>query len=328
MTTPLQAPDERETTLWHWFVFEGPLSTLRAKRCLDRWQERGLSLIEVLNRLPDQCRDVGLTWEEARQLQPPRSPASVQALRWNSPHYPDGLRDLSLKRRPALLFTRGNVELLARPMITFVPGRPNEDELAMLREAVGALMGENLLLTALADTVQAALLIEEMAYSDGEIMIVPTSGLDNTEISAVETRYIEAGRLVLATPLPPTMAADPVLEPLLQQITSAAASRRILSTASDTYDAGTPPRPTLVLTPTPPPASESPRLQFTDNAADVLLWVQDPEQDLTGGPLPSAEPRDKPTGTPLSPEETLSLLEQGGDVPPALRARLTDTQGS
>jgi hypothetical protein len=213
-------------------------------------------------------------------------------------------------------------------MVAFVSGRSDEDEIAMLREAIGALMGENLLLTALVDSVQATLLIEEMAYSDGEVLLVPTSGLETYQAPGAVTRYVETGRLVLATPLPPTLGPSPDLEPLLQQITSTASSRRILSSDSDPYDAGTPPRPTLALTPAATHRSESSRVQVTDNAADVLLWVQDPDQDLQSGAFSPTVQRDETTEIPLSREETLSLLEQGGNVPPALRARLTDTQGS
>lgn len=326
MTQPIQAHDRRETRLWYWFLFDSPFSTLHAKRCLARWQEKGLSLTDVLDQVPDRHRDFGIAREEARQLRPPKVRPAVQALRWNSPHYPDGLHDLPLKRRPALLFVRGETELLTRPIVTFVCGNPDEDGMAMLREAMGALLGEHLLLAALADSTPAKLLLEEMAYSDGEILLFPTSGMDCYEATQIETRYVDTGRLALATPLPPTMAASPGLKPLLQQIASAASARRILSTASEGYDAGEPPRPTLVLTPTPP-SSTSPHLQFTDNAADVLLWVQEPDRDLSGARMPSNK-QDDTEATPLTPEQTLSLLEQGGVVPPALRARLTESQDS
>jgi hypothetical protein len=325
MATPEQAQNSRETRLWYWLLFESPLSTLRAKRCLSRWLGQGLSVSAALDRLPGGYQALGLTREEARQLDPPPSLPDVRALRWNAPHYPDGLRELPLKRRPALLFVRGNPGLLARPIVTFVPGQPNDEEMAMLREAMSVLLGEDLLLAALAGSVQAALLLEEMAYSDGEILLVPTAGLDRYQPSEMETRTLDAGRLVLATPLPPAMPANPKLEPLLQQILSAAAARRILGAAAGGYDAGEPPRPTLALTPAPPSGAASPHLQCTDNASDVLLWVQHPDQDLRRGPLASVQ-ADETQASPLSPEQTLNLLEQGGDVPPALRARLTETE--
>ena len=75
----------------------------------------------------------------------------------------------------------------------------------------------------------------------------------------------------------------------------------------------------------PPVAPESPHLQFTDTASDVLLWVQNPDQDLRSGPLPSRE-REESSASPLTPKQTLNLLEQGGEVPPALRARLQETE--
>jgi hypothetical protein len=326
MTTYGQEDDQQETARWYWLLFESGLSTLQAKRHLHRWQQQEISVREVLDRLPDRHRDVGLTREEARRLKPPASPPTVRALRWNAPHYPDGLHDLPLKRRPALLFGEGNFELLARPIVTFLAERPNEDEMAMLREAMSVLLGENLLLAALANTVEAELLLEEMAYSDGEILLVPPSGMDAYEVTEMETSYIDAGRLVLATPLPPSIPANPELVPLLRQITSAASARRIVVSPAGGYDAGEPARPTLALTPTPP-STTPPRVKATDNAADVLLWVQDPDQDLQSTPHP-ATAQDEAPGTPLSPEQTLTLLEQGGDVPPALRARLTNVQES
>ena len=201
--------DEEETGLWYWFLFDSGLSTLRAKRCLDRWLGQGLSLKEVLDRLPDQHQHLGLTRDEARKLRPPASRPAIPALRWNSPHYPDGLRDLALKRRPALLFVRGHIDLLARPIVALVSGNPDEDEMTMLREVTSVLLGENLLLAALADSVQATLLLEEMTYSDGEALIMATSGLDQYETTAREARYLAEERLVLMTPLPPSMA-DPV----------------------------------------------------------------------------------------------------------------------
>jgi uncharacterized protein YjiS (DUF1127 family) len=326
MTTYGQEDDQQKTARWYWLLFESGLSTLQAKRYLHRWQQQERSVTEVLDRLPDQHQDVGLTREEAQQLRPPASLPTVHALRWNAPHYPDGLRDLPLKRRPALLFGEGRFELLARPIVTFFAKRPNEDELAMLREAISVLLGENLLLAALANTVQAKLLLEEMAYSDGEILLVATSGMDTYEVTGIEASYIDAGRLVIATPLPPSIPANPKLKPLLQQIATAASARRILASPSGEYDAGDPPRPTLALMPDPPRA-KSPLVNATDNAADVLLWVQDPDQDLQSTPQPSTS-QHEPLDTPMSPEQTLTLLEQSGDVPPALRARLTDVQES
>ncbi len=318
--------EQRETARWYWLLFESSFSTLNAKRHLARWQEQGLSLNDVLDLLPDRRREVGLTRDEARQLRPPDSLPTVQALRWNSPHYPDGLHDLPLRRQPALLFARGDTALLTRPIVTFVPGNPNEETMAMLREVMGVLLGENLLLAALTNSVQAKLLLDEMTYSDGEIVLFATSGMDRYEPTGIETRYVDAGRLVLATPLPPAMTANPSLEPLLRQIASAASARRILSSASDGSDAGDPARPTRALT-RPPRPSASTHLQFTDNASDVLVWVQDPERDLNRDPLPTGEQDDTPA-TPLTPEQTLNLLEQGGNVPPALRARLTHSQDS
>lgn len=318
------AVEEESAELWYWLLFESPLGTQRAKQLLARWHEEGWRVEEVLETLPDGAESAGLSLEEARKLQIPVEPPSVEALPWSASSYPQGLHALPLRLRPALLFYGGSRSLLARPLLYLLPTPLKEEERELLRETAALLLGERVLPAALHASDQAAVLLEELAHTEGEVGLFVRSGLDEVALSAREEALLEAGRLLLLSPLPPGTAHNPDLNPLLEQVEEAAAQHTLLVSATPPSDADD--RTTEVLWIAPPSTEESdaiPGVQRLSDPAALLLWLAGLQADT---PAPASDPIVEALASepPPSPEETLRILEQGGHVPEILRRRLQD----
>jgi len=308
-----------ETQLWTWFLFNSGLSPQRAKVLLAQWHSRNLSLQAALDMLPAQTQRLGLTKDEARTLTPPQNFSELPALRWNEGLYPQGLQELPLKLRPALLFYTGDSQLLSRPIVYLYPDPllPNTEE--MLREIISLLLGENLLLAAFHDSPQAGLLLQEMNDSEGEAMLFVREGLDQLVLPQQIQAFVKEERLVIVTPLPPGSKPKPAWGPVLEQIAIAAARRCIATTPPS--EQSTSSKPTLLLSDCP--VTPQAHLHVADNPMEALVWLTD-IPGLSPGPDPqaplSAQP---PTPEPaLTPEDILRTLETGGQVPDVLRKRL------
>lgn len=318
-----------ETQLWTWLLFGGALKPQRAKVLLSEWESHGLTLQHVVRRLPADATVLNLTHDEAAKLRLPPQLPDTAAVRWNEPLYPQGLRDVPFKLRPALLFCSGEISLLMRPIIYFAPGNLSEDTKERLLEVVGMVVGENLLLAAFEDSPQAAMLLEELAASEGEILLFARQGLDQEVRSEQEQRLLDAGSLLRLTPLPPGSRANPAWNSVLEQVALATATRCIFSDPHSLPEP-TPAAPSILLTMTG--TTQMPGIQVVTNATDALTWLLDvpaapPSRPGQSTPRPSTTRPGQALTTsdlepPPTPGEMLRTLEKGGSVPEALRRRL------
>ncbi|MEJ5308812.1 MAG: hypothetical protein WHX52_03490 [Anaerolineae bacterium] len=317
-----------ETQLWAWFLFNAGLTPQRAKTLLSAWDQRGLTLRDALAALPAQAAALGLTSEEVAKLHPPQEMPEVAALRWNEPLYPMGLHQLPFKLRPALLFYRGDVSLLMRPIIHLAPGPLDDETRELLQETVGILLGENLLLAAFRESPQATLLLEEMLASEGEALCFAKQGLAHLSLPEDEQALIEARRLLILSPLPPTAPPTPTWDDVLQQVATGAAMRCVYTDAAVASKIENPVNALLLTTSA---GTRTPQgLRVVTDAAEAALWLTElpappveVAQQLAAIPAGSLElAAAPPTDPPPSPAEALRILEQGGRVPEALKKRL------
>lgn len=317
-----------ETQLWAWFLFNAGLAPQRAKTLLAAWDQRGLTLRAVLEALPAQAAALGLTPEEAAKLRPPHELPEVAALRWNEPLYPMGLHQLPFKLRPALLFYRGDVSLLMRPLIYLAPGPLNDESRELLQETVGILLGENLLFAAFRESPQAALLLEEMIASEGEVLFFAKQGLAQLTLPEDERTLVQAQRLLVLSPLPPAAFPNPAWDDVLQQVATAAAMRCVYTdTAAVAKIEG---NVNALLLAASPDVSVPHDIRVVTDAAEAALWLT----ELPAAPVSAAQPStatpsaslelaaELPAAPPPSPAEALRVLEKGGRVPEALKKRL------
>ena len=324
-----------DAALWAWFLFDSGLPTQRAKTLLDAWHTQSLTLQTALTRLPGDAAALGLTSIEAARLSPPEILPELQALTWNSSLYPAGLNRLPVKLRPALLYYRGEPTLLCRPIITLAPGSLGRSPQDHLREVINLLLSEELLLAAYEGSDQATLLVEEMTYSQGEILLFAQAGLEARSPSGTESQLIADARLLVLSPLPPTAPHRSAWDTILTQVALAAADRIILSgdTAQQPHAVtGLGSTPALALSGTSPDVRVPVNIQVTDAPADVLLWVESlfPEHELEGTAGQTRATVDvsayalpeKDLGPAPSTEEILATLGKGGTIPEALRRRL------
>ncbi len=319
-------PDE--TQLWTWFLFDAGLAPQRAKTLLSAWDQRGLTLRDVLDALPAQANALGLTPEEAAKLRPPAPLPEVAALRWNEPLYPMGLHQLPFKLRPALLFYTGDLSLLMRPSIYLAPGPLDAETRELLQETVGILLGENLLLAAFRESPQAILLLEEMIASEGEALFFAKQGLAQLALPDDEQALVQAQRLLVVSPLPPTASPNPAWDDVLQQVAAGAAMRCVYTDATAlTKIEGNVNALLLAAS----PGTRAPQgIRVVTNAAEVALWLTElPATLVSVAQQPAIMPStsseltaEPPTDPPPTPAEALRVLEKGGRVPDALKKRL------
>jgi hypothetical protein len=326
---------DRETQLWIWFLFGGHLPTQRAKTLLTRWDNEGHTLAEVIARLPQDAQRLGLTPEETQALHTRATPPETPALRWNETLYPAGLRELPAKRRPALLFYLGDVNLLTRPIIYLPAGPLTDEEKAITREAVSLLLGEHLLPAVPRLSEQADLVLSEMADTEGELLLFSREGITNLTLTPIEEAFLNTERLCILSPLPPDAEPNPAWAPALTYVELAAAQRCILPSQGifqALQDAVKPSAwpPTLLIGAPPTDRQRPPQIQVTQNPTDILPWLADAlgPADRTSPDQSTSEDLGAPLGAEVSleppppPEETLRILEKGGNVPEGLRSRL------
>ncbi len=310
-----------ETQLWSWFIFESGLAPQRAKFLLSQWQSQNLSLQDVMAQLPRQAAQLKLTKDEAHKLTPPPTYPQIHALRWNEPLYPQGLHELSPKLQPALWFYIGEKSLLVKPILYLLPNTHTDISSEKVREIVNLVLDEGMLVAALEQSQQAAVLLEEMGNSEGEGLLFAKRGTKHLSLSPDIQKLVDAGRLLITSPLPPDHQGQPALETVLRHVALAAATRCIGFSSPDETASLT--RPTLALVPNSEQRENAPHVEVAKEPTDVLSWMA----DLTV-PTPQAEnaspPSAPPEEPPLTPEETLNILKAGGHVPEALRKRLLD----
>ncbi len=323
-----------ETSLWAWFLFRGGLPAQRAKALLAEWAAQQLTLAAALEGLPARAADRGLTPDEAARLRPPASLPTVRALRWNEALYPRRLHSLPLKVRPALLFYLGETSLLLRPIVYLNPDILTPENEEALRELISLLLGEYFLPAAFYGTRQAELLLEELAASEGDLLLFARRGLAELSLTEFERTLLTAQRLIIMTPLPPETPPNPAWDAVLAQVALATAGYCVTVTPPAAADP--------LLTPTVLLSSAS-RLTlpahvhaFSD-AAEAVQWLTEGldaalppsapvaaqrESAWVDAPLDAAPLGESLPPEPLPPAEALRLLEARGQVPEVLRKRL------
>ncbi len=321
----------QETSLWAWFLFNSGIPPQRAKLLLAQTNKQNVTLAEVLQNASAHAKSLGLAPDEVARLKTqPNLAMPVAAVRWNEPHYPAGLQNLPLKLRPALLFYTGEPALLLRPIVYLAATPLNPQTQETIQEVIGSLLGEAVLLAALQGSPQAEILFEEMRNGDGEAMIIIRQGVGQTEPSPEVQTWLESGRLLALTPLPPQTPANPAWDAVLEQVAFSAAWRCVAAELTPEVAAST--TPTALLTSTTE-ATYPPHIQLLDDPGEISLWLTDTptpvaavRNDLAAphGELPAAltELPVAPPEPPRSPAEILQTLESGGKVPEALRKRL------
>ncbi|MBN1876385.1 MAG: hypothetical protein JXA33_19330 [Anaerolineae bacterium] len=319
-----------ETQLWIWFLFNSMIPPQRGKVLLKRWQDQALSLKDIVTQLPHRATALGLTPEEAAKFsdlattQVANSPAS-SALRWDESLYPNGLRTLPLKLRPALLFYSGAVQLLQHPIAYLTPEPLSDTGQENITAAISLLLGEGLLPTVFFDSPQATLLLEEMHTTEGEVLLFTRQGLNMVQFTPYLTELLNAGRLLMLSPLAPEATHNPAWNPYLEQIAFTAATYCITSdiNALPTSPQGNRPI-TLLLSDTVLPAAIPPGTHILEIPEEILTWIDTPISSdiapLTSAPLP--QPTAVLEAPPPTPEEILNTLEAGGRVPEILRKKL------
>lgn len=328
------------TGLWAWFLFDSGLPAQRAKGLLSAWQDQGLTLEAALAQLPGRARTLGLTPAEAARLALPEQLPERSALCWDDAFYPRGLRALPLRVRPALLFYQGEPVLLSRPILTLAPstlggatGDASSPDRQLLRETLALLVGEAVLMAVYEGSDQAGLLLQEIADADGEALLFAKSGLDVRDPGPWEEALVEAGRLLIVSPLPGHVAYQPAWDQVLQEVAVAAAEALLL-----TGDAARLPqaviglgnKPAFAIAGATPEVSPAPNVQPSSNPAGVLTWLDDvlptPGLDETITVEPDVDLADGEAevelGPPPSPDEILDTLSKGGAIPDVLRKRL------
>jgi hypothetical protein len=338
-----------DVELWTWLLFASGLPTLRAKELLRAWQAAGLQPQKAIEALPAGGPHLGVSPSEARQLAeafrhrgtPPGSP--VPAMTWDAPTYPAGLTALPLRLQPALLFYRGDPDLLDRMVVYLPPGElPTEDQ-ESVREAVSLLLGEHLLIGVYQDSPQADLVLEEMAAAEGEVLLFARSGLASGQPAPIAEDHRLSARVLIVSPLPPAAPQLPAWDAVLQQVALAAADRVVLTGRADEITVRTlteRPKPTMALLgatgSAPVGVSLPPNARTAPLPADVLDWIADTTLALEthasesgytyvgchGDPKADFALGQPETTPPPSPEEILATLKKGGSIPEALRRRL------
>jgi len=324
----------RETQLWYWLLFQSTFPTSRAKELLARCSDQEDALSDVLSALPREAARFELNRQEARTLRPPEDLPNVNAIRWDEARYPQGLRRLPLKLRPALLFVEGSTALLERPIVTIPPAPISDDERGTVQEALSLLLDESLLPAAVHGSDQAALLMTEMAHTAGHVLLFIRAGLDDVKLNEAERALLAQDRLVLVSPLPPGTAANPKWDGVLSEVEAAMADRCVLTTAQPSvpqFLSNHPKIPTLWLHTGAGKTRVPEQVEHADDPAALLVWLTEEteSEEISDAQAPqsiaeAARPlgTDLPDDPPPTPEETLRILKKGGNVPPALRERL------
>jgi hypothetical protein len=327
-----------ETSLWAWFLFRSGLPAQRAKTLLTEWTAQNLTLAAALEGLPARAAARGLTPDEAARLRPPAQLPAVRALRWNEALYPRQLYSLPLKLRPALLFYLGEVSLLMRPIVYLKPDALSAADEDLLRELISLLLGEYFLPATFHGTRQAELLLEELADSEGELLLLARRGLADMPLTEPERTLLAAQRLLVATPLPPETLPNPAWDTVLFQVAQSTAAYCVTTTPPTAADPQSPP---TVLLSAASGMTLPAYVHTVADAAEAAQWLTDGLSAALPPAAPTSEwrgaaesawaepPLDaSPLGESLPPEpppppaEVLRLLESGGHVPEVLRKRL------
>ena len=335
-------PDDRfssphlETDLWRWLLFESGLSRQRAREfILQGAQSSALSLFwragpEIL------AQQMQATPEEAallrrghegwavieKRLDAERA-SGMMTLRLNEAGYPDSLsRFLPAEQRPLLLFLRGEPALLDLPLALPVsPTTPGDDEAAWALETLFDLIQEGASALFMARAGFDARAVREFLEAELPFVLVIPQGLAAYAPPPGLQRALEAERVLLVSPFqpgwsPPAQGQNP-MAPHAHSFACALA-HGLLALAC----------------PLPHRAEGQPCFRRADvsgcedcrvyeGAESFFLGLAEAAAPAFSGSAasPTQSPSPEPE-TPVDPAQILETLARGGEIPPALAARL------
>jgi len=322
-----------ETDLWRWLIFDSGLSRRRIKNLiLQNAQSSALSLFwqagpEVFAQQLglDETETAAIkaaagVWPELQARWDAERRAGLMTLRINEPGYPAPLtRHFPPEERPLLLFLRGEPGLVELPMILPVAETSPEAEVeAWAMETLAELTEEGALALFMAQPGLHARLVQIFLDAAIPFALIIPQGLAAYEPPAGLRRALDEERVLLVSPFqpewtPPVQGPNPLLP-------HAVAFARALASAL------------LALTPLPtPPFPDQPCFAPPDAAPmayaepyvgpeELFLRLAESTAPSTSHQTPTSSP--EPELDPITPEEILETLTQGGRVPPALAARL------
>ncbi len=325
-----------ETDIWRWLLFESEFSRRRAREIiLQGAQSNALSLFWKAG--PDIfAQQLSLTADEFRiirsaQAKWPQLVAKFKderergliTVRLNQPEYPPSLiRFLPAERRPLLLFLRGENTLLELPKILPVADTtPEAHTLMWMQEALIELATEGSLPLLVARTGYDAQLAKVLLKMEMPFGLAVPYGLGAYTPPDRLKQAMEQGRVLLISPFQPEwhLLASVQHNPILSHAVDFARA------LADAWLVGT--------TSVPQHHKEQPcfcrdkcsddkychQYKTAENCYRLLVERTAPLPPGVTSELESGSGRELP---PLTPEEILSTLSQGGRVPPALVARL------
>ncbi len=322
-----------ETDLWRWALFESGMNRGRAREVLLQgaqsqsfslfWQAGPGIMAQQLGLSMDETQalhQAHAQWPQIEQRLNAERRRGLLTLRLNDARYPDSLnRFVPLKRRPLLLFVRGETALLELPLILPLGHDGNETRAAWALETLADLTSEGVLVLFVARPGLDAQGIQAFLKAGLPFALVIPQGLEAYTPPAGLQTALDAGRALLISPFQPTWqpqsrTTNPMLPHAISFAQTLAHAWLALGALASPPAAGQVClcAPELSGTPSCPQPYQDPEALFL-----LLAEATTPiHQNHTPTPQPA------PERPPLSPEEILQTLTLGGKIPAALAARL------
>ena len=327
--------ESRETDLWAWLLFAAGIKTYQAKQLLLLLSEKSLSLDVLIKTPANERASMGFGVYTDILSQPTILPEIPPAIRWDEPLYPQGLQELSLKEKPALLFYKGAADFLSRPIIFLEPGELSGASRELLIGVIEILLDGSLLPAVFSQSPQEEVLLELMSYSDGEALIFLDQGFEQWQPTDAVAQHVHTGRVVILSPMPPAAKSSPVATAIIKRIASTAAARWIFSSNQPGRRTQTEVRRPLLQLNVDGQAEllQGSESMLAADISDVINWLQDsPATHANYSEVQNetlineALARQEESLPPINTEKALEILEMGGSVPDALRQRLMRNQ--
>ncbi len=328
------APPSLETDLWRWLLFESGLSRTRARELILShaqsqalslfWQAGPEALVQQLHLGEEEKAHFlqGVAqWPQYQARWAQERTRGLQTLRINEPGYPTTLsRHLDSTNRPLLLFVRGEMALLDLPMIMpLADGEPTASSEAWALETMLELIDEGALPLLVARAGFEARFVKALLAANAPFALTIPHGLASYHPPEGLQTALSEGRALLISPFKPDW--PPKQEDANPLMPHAIRFTRALAHAI------------LALTPLKTPLfPQQPCFRngsCQEAACDVYtgpeaFFLRLVESDLPAMPTSAPAPPTssvEPT-TPLTPDDILAILAEGGHIPDALAARI------
>jgi len=335
-TEPASTDPNLETDLWRWLLFESGLSRRRAREIILQgaqsnalslfWQAGPTILAQQLGLSPEETellRNAQASWPQIQTRFQVERDQGLTTLRINEGGYPTTLiRFLPAERRPLLLFARGEIGLLELPMALPVADTPpDEMEIAWMLETLADLTAEGALALFIARPGFEARGVKTFLEAGIPFSLVIPQGLTVYAPPANLQHALDADRALLVSPFqpewqPPATGENPMLPHALAFASAFAHALLVLTSPAPAPAAGQPcfRRPGVTATDHCP--------DEYDDAEGFFLRLAEAAAPIPPGVTTRPQPSPAEELPPLSPEEIIDTLAQGGHIPPALAARL------